>query len=47
MPRPTYADLKDRIDELEEENQALSDKLDPVLDIVSEEDEDEDEDDQD
>ena len=47
MARPTYADLKARIEELEEENQALNDKLDSVLDIVSEEDEDEDEDDQD
>lgn len=47
MARPTYADLKDRIDELEEENQVLNDKLDSVLDIVSDEDEDDDQDDED
>jgi len=47
MARPTYADLNDRIAELQEENQTLNDKLDSVLDIVSEEDDDEEDDDQD
>lgn len=40
MARPTYKDLKDRIDELEDENQDLNDKLDSVLDIVAGEDDD-------
>jgi hypothetical protein len=49
MARPTYADLRDRISELEDENQTLSDKLDSILDIASSEgaDEDDDEDDED
>ena len=48
MDRPTYRELKDRIEELEEENQALNDKLDSISDIVSEAEEDEeDEDDED
>ena len=46
--RPTYAELQDRVSELEEENQTLNDKLDSISDIVGEEDEDdEDEDDED
>jgi len=46
MARPNYAELKERIAELEEENQALNDKLDSIADIVAEDDdEDEDEDD--
>jgi cell shape-determining protein MreC len=40
MARPTYKDLKDRIDELEDENQDLNDKLDSVMDIVADEDDD-------
>ena len=40
MARPTYKDLKDRVDELEEENEVLNDKLDSVLDIVADEDDD-------
>jgi cell shape-determining protein MreC len=44
MKRQSYSDLKDRVAELEEENQALNDKLDSIVDIVSEEEEDEDED---
>ena len=42
----TRQQLQDRIAELEEENQSLTDKLDSIQDIVSEED-DEDEDDDD
>jgi cell shape-determining protein MreC len=41
MRRPTYADLKERVDELEEENQALNEKLDSIADIASTEEEDE------
>jgi hypothetical protein len=44
MARQRYTELKGRIAELEEENQNLSDKLDSVLEIVSEEDEDDEED---
>jgi hypothetical protein len=40
MARQSYSELKDRVAELEEENQELTDKLDSILDIVSEEDED-------
>ena len=41
--RPTYEDLKDRVSELEDENLALNEKLDSIMDIVSsEEDEEED-----
>ena len=43
--RPTYAELQDRVTELEEENQALNDKLDSISDIVGEEDEDEEDED--
>ena len=47
--RPTYEDLKDRVSELEDENLALNEKLDSIMDIVStdedEEDKDEDSDD--
>ena len=45
----TRAELQDRVDELEEENQTLNDKLDSILDIASEDvdEEDEDEDDAD
>ena len=43
MRRPTYADLKDRVAELEEENQALNEKLDSIVDIASEEEEDDEE----
>jgi cell shape-determining protein MreC len=47
MRRPTYDDLKDRVAELEEENQALSEKLDSISDIAStEEDEDDEEEDE-
>lgn len=44
MARPNYAELKERIAELEEENQALNDKLDSITDIVSEDDEEDPED---
>ena len=43
MRRPTYADLKDRVAELEEENQGLNEKLDSIVDIASEEEEEDDE----
>ena len=45
MAKLTRDELEARIDELEEENQALSEKLDSIAEIaaVSEEDEDEDE----
>ena len=45
--RPTYAELQDRVAELEEENQTLNDKLDSISDIVGEEDEDEEDEDDD
>jgi len=45
MARPTFADLKDRISELEDENQTLNDKLDSILDIASSEGADDDDDD--
>ncbi len=35
--RPTYAELQDRVSELEEENQTLNDNLDSISDIVGEE----------
>jgi uncharacterized protein YbjT (DUF2867 family) len=35
MARPTRADLEDRIADLEDQNQALNDKLDSILDIAS------------
>jgi hypothetical protein len=38
----TKADLKDRIDEIEAENETLRDQLDAIADIVAPEDEDED-----
>lgn len=44
-PKPTTADLKDRIDELETENEALNDKLDSIRDIAAEDDSDEDDED--
>jgi predicted RNase H-like nuclease (RuvC/YqgF family) len=58
MPRKTIqdyraevAELKDQVEDLESENEALQDQLDQVVEIVSppeeEEEEDEDEDDQD
>jgi cell division protein FtsB len=47
MARQTYAKLKSRIVELEEENQNLNDKLDSILDIASSESGDEDDDDSD
>jgi hypothetical protein len=49
MARPTRDELEARIDELEEENQALSEKLDSISEIaaVSEDDEYEEEDDDD
>jgi hypothetical protein len=45
MRRPTYAELKSRVSELEEENQALNEKLDSILDIASNEEDEEEEDD--
>jgi hypothetical protein len=47
MARPTYADLRDRISELEDENQTPNDKLDSILDIASSDDTDEDDGDDD
>jgi len=44
MAKPTRADLEDRIAELEDENQSLSDKLDSILDIASDDEDDSDED---
>jgi hypothetical protein len=41
MRRLTYAELKEHVDELEVENQALNEKLDSIADIASSEDEDE------
>jgi len=46
MRRPTYADLKDRVAELEEENQALTEKLDSIVDIAASEDDEDDEEDE-
>ena len=46
MRRPTYAELKSRVTELEEENPALNEKLDSILDIASDEGEEEEEDDE-
>jgi hypothetical protein len=43
MRRPTYAELKDRVAELEEENQGLNEKLDSIVDIASEEEEEDEE----
>jgi hypothetical protein len=37
MRIPTYADLKERVPELEEENQALNEKLDSIVDIAASE----------
>ena len=42
--RPTYEDLKDRVSELEDENLALNEKLDSIMDIVSSEEDEEEED---
>ena len=47
MRRPTYAELKSRVSELEEENQTLNEKLDSILDIASDEGDEEEEDDDD
>ena len=46
MARPTRAELEDRIAELEEENQDLSDKLDSILDIASGDEEEQEEEEQ-
>jgi hypothetical protein len=43
MRRPTYTKLQSRVAELEQENASLSNKLDSILDIASD-DEDEDDD---
>ena len=45
--QPSRADLQNRIDELEAENETLNDKLDSIQDIASEDDDDDDDDDQD
>ena len=42
--KPTTADLQDRIDDLETENEILSEKLDSILDIATEDDSDDDDD---
>ncbi len=39
---PSITDLQDRIDELEIENEALSDKLDGIRDLAGEDDSDDD-----
>ncbi len=44
MPRENIDDLKDRIEDLEEENEILSEKLDAVAQLVSDEDDADDED---
>jgi len=46
MPRKkqTYDELKDRVSELEDENQALNEKLNSIMDIASAEDDEDDED---
>ena len=41
MRRPTYNELKERVDELEEENHALNEKLDSIVDIAASEDDEE------
>ena len=40
----TYEELKGRVSELEDENQALNEKLDSIMDIVSTDEDEEDED---
>ena len=40
MPRDEVEKLKDRIDDLESENEALQDQVDSIADIVSGEEED-------
>ena len=42
--KPSTADLQDRIDELETENEALNDKLDSIRDLAAEDDSEEDDD---
>jgi hypothetical protein len=37
--RLSYEELKERVDELEDENQALNEKIDSIMDIVSSDDE--------
>ena len=39
--RLSYEGLKERVDELEDENQALNEKIDSIMDIVSSDDDDE------
>jgi hypothetical protein len=43
MRRPTYDELKDRVAELEEENESLTEKLDSISDIASTDEEDDEE----
>lgn len=43
--KQTYEELKDRVSELEDENQALNEKLESIMDIASNEDDDEQDDD--
>lgn len=43
--QPSRADLQNRIDELEAENETLNDKLDSIQDIASDDDDDDDDDD--
>ena len=40
----TYEELKGRVSELEDENQALNEKLDSIMDIVSSDEDEEEED---
>lgn len=40
--QPSRADLQNRIDELEAENETLNDKLDSIQDIASDDDDDDD-----
>jgi hypothetical protein len=47
MRRPTYADLKERVAQLEEENQGLNEKLDSIVDIAASEEDEEQEEDED
>lgn len=49
MPRKkqTYEELRDRVSELEDENQALNEKLESIMDIASSEDDGDDEEEED
>ena len=46
MARPTYADLKERITELEGENEALNERLDSIVELAASEEVEDEEDDE-